>query len=64
LTGDPLIPARRGGSGGQLETVPRGEEVGEGPDPTGRRRVAGNGPTVTLVSGTHAGGAKQGRGGD
>jgi hypothetical protein len=33
LTGDPLIPARRGGSGGQLETVPRARGGGGGSRP-------------------------------
>jgi hypothetical protein len=36
-------------SGGQHETVPRGEEVGEGPGPTSRRRPAGNGPAASHV---------------
>jgi hypothetical protein len=46
----------RGGSGGRLGTVLYGEEVEEGPDPTDRRRAAGNGPVAALMDGMCASG--------
>jgi hypothetical protein len=44
--------------GGRSGVVPRSEEVGEGADPTGRWRAAGNSPTVALTGGTRVGGAE------
>jgi hypothetical protein len=49
---------RRGrdlGGGVRSGAAPRGEEAGEGPDPTGKQRTAGNGPTVVRTGGTQIG---------
>jgi hypothetical protein len=43
--------------------VPRGEEVGEGPDSTGRRRAADNGPAAVRMSGMRVGDAQTGEDG-
>jgi hypothetical protein len=45
-----------GGGGGRV--VPRGEEVGEGPGPIGRRRAADNGLTSALMGGTRVSGTE------
>jgi hypothetical protein len=47
-----------GWGGGGSGVVPRSKEVGEGADPTGRWRAAGNSPTVALTGGTRVGGAE------
>jgi hypothetical protein len=41
----------RGGGGVWSGAVPHGEEVGEGPDPIGKQRAAGNDPAMMLVGG-------------
>jgi hypothetical protein len=46
------------GVGGRSGVVPRSKEVGEGADPTGRWRAAGNSPTVALTGGTRVGRAE------
>jgi hypothetical protein len=41
--------------GGGSWAAPRDEKVGEGPGPTGRRRVAGSSPAAVFVGGTCVG---------
>jgi hypothetical protein len=42
-------------SGGGSWAAPRDEKVGEGPGPTGRRRVAGSSPAAVFVGGACVG---------
>jgi hypothetical protein len=52
--------------GGWSRAAPHGEEVGEGPSPTGRRRAGDNSLAVAVAGGSHVGdawsGPKQGLG--
>jgi hypothetical protein len=48
---------RRGEKGAMAVVASHGEEVGEGPSPTGSQRAAGNGRATAHVGGTRVGGA-------
>jgi hypothetical protein len=48
---------RRGKKGAMAVVASHGEEVGEGPSPTGSQRAAGNGHATAHVGGTRVGGA-------